>query len=897
MAVNKFIFFDKKGNPTGVEADSVLDLVEKCEKHQAEAKQHLATGYITKWLRDESFVEIADLSEAMRKKYGGEPDLLKRFMDRARHWVDGVTLTGKVVDRSKQGIEGVQISAIVSEPDGVDVTIRLPSGIDGSYEFKSIPRGQHVEVQFESKPTLAGRSLKALEDTTLYLQPYNITPLPDRQYGEEVGPISGKVERVSNTGEAVKFADVEVQLLDAERTTTIDRTTTKGDGRFSFTKTAFGALWLKFPPQVAYQGDVFTPSQPFVQIVVSPDSPYELRLPIQYTMVAAKVVGQVVGAGKGLKDVKVELRDQHGTVVTKDTDGTGAYVFSNVMPGSVELRFPRIPKVDDQTWELERDETRLQVLQAISNQVTQARLVVYRLEKHLLRYKVTTDGKPAPGKLVEVRDKDDNVIRRRTENDGIAYFDLPNGGDFTVQVYDDERYTVEPIKRKISVHSTVDDGIDIPSYTATVPPPNGEQPPSGMVTTPSKFDELTAFPLMTESRGTVGGTPSATRGMLTAGPLGQVVEGAIQQVLGWKPRNDDPKGFVGALTQSFKATEVDGTRQFTWMPRTYAVQTDLSGGLTGAQASLFSRAQNAIDQMLPLLEGLEELRVDLDKDNLDALRALVRSQITELVNELGTTGGPRVARVDQLFNVLLGPAATNTTPEMDPDKVAGQLGGLRDILGMVGGKVNTVEEEQNLTNFRILVDYLTSLRQSWLANREYFERPSTKPFFGTQLVLLSRQLSVVAESVDELRLTMDSVFIGNAERQTLPITFPTLVTLPDQTTEPAATNTMFLEELLSWVSTFASTEGPTLIQDGGKYGVQYSFLPTAKMLRNLVSGAQKPQNVALPNGSQPAPGQRAVADLPSGYQTARVQRALQELALHLHELVSLAVNIEAPTFD
>jgi 1,4-dihydroxy-2-naphthoyl-CoA synthase len=41
-------------------------------------------------------------------------------------------------------------------------------------------------------------------------------------------------------------------------------------------------------------------------------------------------------------------------------------------------------------------------------------------------------------------------------------------------------------------------------------------------------------------------------------------------------------GFGGGFGTSFLAT-VGGHTEATWTPRTYAVQTDLSGGITGAQ--------------------------------------------------------------------------------------------------------------------------------------------------------------------------------------------------------------------------------------------------------------------------------------------------------------------------
>jgi hypothetical protein len=188
---------------------------------------------------------------------------------------------------------------------------------------------------------------------------------------------------------------------------------------------------------------------------------------------------------------------------------------------------------------------------------------------------------------------------------------------------------------------------------------------------------------------------------------------------------------------------------------------------------------------------------------------------------------------------------------------------LRDTLGLKFSEdfVNTVQDEQDVTNFRILSDYVTSLAQSWINNLDFFGLGTTKPFFGTQLVLLSRQLSVVSESVDEVRFALDSVFIGPAERQTLQLDF-------GHDDEP-----LFAEDLFNWVQSFATEEGPRLIQDGGKYAVQFSFLPVARQLQGLVKTAHD----------------RNPRD--HGFRTFRVQRALQQLGQELDELVKLASPI------
>lgn len=398
--------------------------------------------------------------------------------------------------------------------------------------------------------------------------------------------------------------------------------------------------------------------------------------------------------------------------------------------------------------------------------------------------------------------------------------------------------------------------------------------------------DVAAYPVLTEE---VGYPPSPlsrpSGGSSTSVPggsgLGQMVTRAMSDVLGWKVKPGDTKGFVGALNQSFSLTEVEGHIVSTWTPRTYAAQTDLAGGITGAQASLYARGKEALDQALPLLDGLYALDPEAIAEDVAALKSVVKSQLTELVNELGFLSGPRITRVNQYFSLLLidsdsgsqFPPASGAPPlVVDPDQIGGTLGNLRDELGVnfaTQDFVNTVNDEENLSNYRVLSDYVTSLAQSWINNAQYIGLDVAKPFYGTQLILMSRQLQVVAESVDEVRFILDSVFIGAAERQTMELTF--------NNAPPNNYPSIFLEDLLSWIQSFASEEGPRLIQDGGKFAVRNTFYPVVAKLWGMVQATPK------------FPAQDP--SLPSGYYTPRVQLSWQDLADELQELMTLAQPI------
>src|SRR5262252_9528572 len=169
------------------------------------------------------------------------------------------------------------------------------------------------------------------------------------------------------------------------------------------------------------------------------------------------------------------------------------------------------------------------------------------------------------------------------------------------------------------------------------------------------LEDVQSFAILTEEIGSGRaprpGTPGSPVSPGTS-QLGQIVDGALREVLGWRPRATDAQGFVAALNQSFSVKEVEGHVEWSWTPRTYAIAAEM-GAVTGAQASIYSRARAMLDQSLPLLNGISPLRPDFDLEDSEAIRAIVRSSLTELVGELGREGGPRISRVDELFSLLL----------------------------------------------------------------------------------------------------------------------------------------------------------------------------------------------------------------------------------------------------
>lgn len=406
---------------------------------------------------------------------------------------------------------------------------------------------------------------------------------------------------------------------------------------------------------------------------------------------------------------------------------------------------------------------------------------------------------------------------------------------------------------------------------------------------------------------------ASTSGGPGTGSLTQLAQDTIRQALGWRYRTGDVKGFSAAITRAFTlTTDEDGLVDWTWTPQTYAIQADL-GEITGAQASIFEQAKNIINYVLPLLDGLQALRTDSDTQDITAVTGIVRMKFNAMLTELGRTGGPRVQRMDLLFEELLGlPIMQVTTggessgqwtpfPVGDSEEWLSQLSAmdhrdlpqsqpgsvfeskkvhkrtnaysllrqLGDELGLDAQLANTVEEERDFTNYMIIVDSTIGLRTAWIGKRKYFYRFGPTPtFLGTQLVWLSRQIEVVAEAVRTAYAAMDSVYFGPQERQATDIYF----TSEDATLHPNVKlreAAITVGDLLDWVETFATQEGPQLLQEGGKDGV-LSFRATVKRLEEWVEAAAR--------FSEAGPGH---GHAPRSFFTTRVSRALREIELQL----------------
>jgi hypothetical protein len=460
---------------------------------------------------------------------------------------------------------------------------------------------------------------------------------------------------------------------------------------------------------------------------------------------------------------------------------------------------------------------------------------------------VNAVNQPVSGAMIDVFRPDLTLfVTVITDQTGTAVVGLPGRG--TYYVADHYENGQVGVRQSVEVASH-------PKFTHRV----GTRPADGEALT-----DLSAYPVLTEEISTTGAPGPAAGAPGGGGPgagYGQAVDQVMRDVLGWRP-SGDVAGFRAALTGAFQLRQVEGHTEWTWQQRGYAVQADM-GALTGAQASIYARAKSALDQMLPLLAGLTAINPALyPPQDLEAIRTIITAELGELVSELALEGGPRIERVDQLFLLLVGESRKSFDP--NPDHVQGQLGKLRDRFGLSEQWVDTVDEERILTNFRVVVEQVLSLRESWFYDRDLLTVVDSRTSLGTLLILLSRGLEAVCESVSDLTFALDSVYVDAAQRQVIELRLPG---------QPP----VLLSDLLDWVVRASRDEGPRIIQDAGKDGV-LAFAPVLAKLRTLIHAARELA--------------RSNTKLPSGMKTPRVDRAFQVLVSQLAEAARLAKLVQ-----
>jgi hypothetical protein len=313
--------------------------------------------------------------------------------------------------------------------------------------------------------------------------------------------------------------------------------------------------------------------------------------------------------------------------------------------------------------------------------------------------------------------------------------------------------------------------------------------------------------------------PTRTSATSTTNLLERQVSNAIAQVLGRSP-GSSPTSFISALKDAFP-TSNDGKVSFT--PSRSAVSLysqngytptmtgEMSAGLVGQlsaeQAALYRQASVIVADAIKVLAGLQPFVPEAEMDKVDALRAMIQSEIKMLVDEFGRIDEPRADRVNTYFNQLKGSNGHLT-----------QFGE-RAFLDRRLAIPTTVEDEAQIAGFELLKNYVGILSNIWNNYQGTASSPKSLnyPEFSLRLSRASVLLPVIAEGNANFMSALDSIGFTETERRSSASRFTTLgksqpgLPLPDIT----------VNDLNEWIDRFASLEGPANLADSGQYGLEF----------------------------------------------------------------------------
>ena len=299
--------------------------------------------------------------------------------------------------------------------------------------------------------------------------------------------------------------------------------------------------------------------------------------------------------------------------------------------------------------------------------------------------------------------------------------------------------------------------------------------------------------------------------------LERQVDRAITQVLG-RGTGRGSSGFINALNATFP-TGSDGQVQFAPARTALVLSTPqdgypgvngiskpipqiaagLAGQLSAEQATLYRETSVVATDALSVLAGLQPFVPEAETDKVEALRALVRSQINTLMDEFGRVEEPRPDRVDSYLAALRGP--NGSLAEF----------GRRAFLDR-GITPVTPADEAMLAGFQLVQEYVRLIETAW---KSYYDaRTGTKslrfPEFTLRLQRASVMLPVLAEGNVNFMQAMDSVGFGERERRSQAARFTGL--------GPGAPD-ITVADLTDELDRLANVDGPVYLADSGEYGL------------------------------------------------------------------------------
>lgn len=313
---------------------------------------------------------------------------------------------------------------------------------------------------------------------------------------------------------------------------------------------------------------------------------------------------------------------------------------------------------------------------------------------------------------------------------------------------------------------------------------------------------------------------------------------AFNQVLGRAPgRGAD--SFMSALNGAFQTAATNEGQQVTFTPSRSMVSLStppvasqngysngagsgnaMDGQLPARQATLYRQVSILINDSLGVLAGLQPFVPEASVEQVEALRAQLRAEITAIQFEIGRQDEPRPERVRTYFDSL-----TLHMTEFGRRAFLNR----RDL-------VATSSDEAQIAGFELLKNYMSTLRDIW--DRFYIDdRSSPISSLSERVERANILLPVIAQANEDFQAAMDSIDFSESERHSTATRFTRLsdpavgipslklggqtIALPQPLMLSLAQPDITVYDLTEWVDRFSTLEGPSSLSESGLYGLDF----------------------------------------------------------------------------
>jgi hypothetical protein len=292
------------------------------------------------------------------------------------------------------------------------------------------------------------------------------------------------------------------------------------------------------------------------------------------------------------------------------------------------------------------------------------------------------------------------------------------------------------------------------------------------------------------------------------------VEKAIHQVLGRSP-GKGATNFINALNAAFPETSYGNTMVAT---PTYSLNdyssTSLLTELSTKQAILYRQASIIMADALKVLAEIQFFSPQADKERVESLRELIRSQINVLVEEFRRADEPRSTRVESYLRSL-----DEYTSEF------GKQSFINDPRLAV-----TIEDEEQTTKFELLKSYLETMSQAW-AKYYNSERLGRWDSLSVRVDRARVLLPIISQANLDFSNALESVGLSESERRSRASLF-TALDLPaileferdgQVTADPSDLATWLpsitVSDLIDWLDRYSNMEAPSALES--VYGIDF----------------------------------------------------------------------------